>query len=81
MYQYGYFLIFTNSTHHSGLKIAALPVDPARQFYILGFCTMAGLNLWVLRIKGAIMLAWFMTDVIVFVLGLSLWMWVMMKRG
>jgi hypothetical protein len=67
--------------HHSGLKIADLTVDPAKQSCILESCTITGPSLWVLCIKGAIMLAWFMTDVVVFVLGLFLWMWVMMKRG
>jgi len=34
----------------------------------------------VLGIKGAIMLAWFMTDVGVFVLGLLFWLWIILRK-
>jgi len=66
---------------HAGLDVASVVSGPAKRTNYQEKCTTIGPELRLLGNEGAIMLAWFMTDVIAFVLGLFLWLWVTVRRG
>jgi len=63
------------------LDVASVSSDPVKRSNIQEKCTTTGLALRLLGNQGAIMFAWFMTDVVVFVPGHFLWLWVVLKRG
>ena len=64
-----------------GLLVAGKEPDPAKRSNTQYMCTTTGPEPRLLGNKGAVMFAWYLTDVVAFVLGLSLWLWVLVKRS
>lgn len=64
-----------------GLVVARIEPDPAKRGKFGIECTTTGPEHRLLDKKGAVMFAWYMTDVVAFVLGLFIWLWVLARKG